>query len=438
MPGDAPLLDLLPAVLARLGHGLADQGAEHEGWVLQRLGEAPLDESCTPAELNLLDGETVHLRPRSQRLPPVDWDDLIDGVAEQVRGRTDAWTTRLSRWMLVAAAAAALVAGLVLVLVTGAGPLNAALAGGFTVVLLTGAAVVSRVVRDPVTATVLAGVAFGYALLTGWFTPLILDPAVTLAPRLAATCLAGLAALAVGLAGVADAALLFAGAITFLLLVVIPALIAALSPADGRQAAAIGMVATEVIGLFVPVTAFKLGGLTLPALPATAEQLQEDIDPVSDQLVVDRGVATAGYQTALHVALGAAQLVLAAVVVVHGGTWPMILAAVFALVLFLRARHLGGAVQRWAILIPGGIIVVLELFAMAEGTEPFSRITAIWVPLLLVALGLLVASVKLPGRRLRPYWGRAVEILETIAGLSLLPLLLAVLGTYHLMRGLAG
>ena len=438
MPGDVPLLDLLPAVLARLGNGLADQGVDHEGWVLQRLGEAPLDETRTPAELNLLDGETVYLRPRSDQLPPVDWDDLVDGVADQVRSRTDVWTPRLSRWMLVTAAAAALLTGLVLVLISGPTVPSAATAVGFAVVLLVFASMVSRVVRDPVSATMLAGVGFAYALLAGWFGPEVLDPGVALAPRLAAVCVLGLAALAIGLAGVADAALLFVGALTFLLLVIVPVLIAALSPASGWQAASIGLVLTVAIGLFVPVTAFKLGGLTLPALPTTAEQLQEDIDPVPYQLVVDKGVATAGYQTALHLALGAAQLVLAAVVVSHAAAWPMILAAVFALVLFLRSRHLGGAVQRWSVLVPAGLTVVMELLVIGAGSDPFTRMTALWTPLLLAAMGLMVASAKLPERRLRPYWGRAVEIFESMAAISLLPLLLAVLNVYHLMRGLAG
>lgn len=438
LPGNIPLLDLLPAVLAKLGRGLADQGVVHEGWVLQRLGEAPLDETRTPTELNLLDGETVYLRPRSDQLPPSDWDDLVDGVAEQVRGRTDVWTARLSRWMLVAAAGAALAASLALVAASGVNVLDLALAAGFAIVLLAGAAVVSRVMSDPVTATVLAGMAFGYALLAGWQVPAALDPASGSAPRLAATCLAGLAALAVGLAVVADAAMIFAGAIGFLLLVLVPTLIAALSPLSGEQAAAIGMVVTVLLGLFVPATAFKLGGLTLPALPNTVEQLQEDIDPIPYRFVVDRGVATAHYQTALYLALGLAHLVLAVIVVASGNGWGLIFTAVFALLLFLRSRHLGGAVQRWAILVPGAVIVALELLTLASGESPFIRVAAIWAPLLMVALGLLAASVTLPHRRLRPYWGRAVEIFETLAGLALLPLLLQILGVYAWMRGLAG
>ena len=44
VPAQAPLADLLPALVGYLGGDLADAGLEHGGWVLQRLGDAPLDE----------------------------------------------------------------------------------------------------------------------------------------------------------------------------------------------------------------------------------------------------------------------------------------------------------------------------------------------------------------------------------------------------------
>ena len=66
------------------------------------------------------------------------------------------------------------------------------------------------------------------------------------------------------------------------------------------------------------------------------------------------------------------------------------------------------------------------------------RVLALWFPVLLVAVLLLVLSMQLPGRRLRPYWGRAFDILETVTAVAVLPLVLAVLHVYELMRGLAG
>src|SRR5215470_854024 len=81
LPVHVPLADLVPVLVRKADPQLADAGVTHGGWVLQRLGEAPLDEDGTPADLGLLDGETVYLRPRESALPEYDFDDLIDGLA---------------------------------------------------------------------------------------------------------------------------------------------------------------------------------------------------------------------------------------------------------------------------------------------------------------------------------------------------------------------
>src|ERR1700754_4606820 len=76
VPPDVPVADLLPAVLGYGGDDLGETGLEHEGWVLQRLGETPLDQEATLDSLGLHDGDTVYLRPRTEALPEVRLDDL--------------------------------------------------------------------------------------------------------------------------------------------------------------------------------------------------------------------------------------------------------------------------------------------------------------------------------------------------------------------------
>ena len=92
VPAHAPLVDVLSTVLPMLNPDAPDHGAEHDGFVVARLTGPPLDEERTPTELELLDGETLYLRPRAPQLPPVMFDDLVDGVAEQVRGGSGVWT----------------------------------------------------------------------------------------------------------------------------------------------------------------------------------------------------------------------------------------------------------------------------------------------------------------------------------------------------------
>src|SRR5712691_7451528 len=112
VPAHVPLIDLLPALVGHLGDGLADAGLEHGGWVLQRLGDPPLREELSAAALGLRDGEVVHLRPRAEQLPPLDFDDLIDGVANTISTRPDRWRPDMSRRLLVGLLAVPLPAGL--------------------------------------------------------------------------------------------------------------------------------------------------------------------------------------------------------------------------------------------------------------------------------------------------------------------------------------
>jgi hypothetical protein len=56
---------------------------------------------------------------------------------------------------------------------------------------------------------------------------------------------------------------------------------------------------------------------------------------------------------------------------------------------------------------------------------------------LAVGVGLFVSAGRVPFRRLRPYWGRVVDILESLTAVAVLPALLALLNVYELARGLA-
>ncbi|GAA4545131.1 type VII secretion integral membrane protein EccD [Amycolatopsis samaneae] len=438
LPAEVPLVDLLPAVLPQFGAEWVEQGADHEGWVVQRLGELPLDEDRTPAELNLMDGEILYLRPRADQFSPIDYDDLVDGVAEQVREDAGTWSPDRTRWMLSLGAVAGLLVALVTLLFDGPALPRCLLAGGVAVVLVVGAGVLARAAGELVIAVLLAAVAPCYAGVSGWLLVLVIDPSAQPVIALTGAAAGVLAALSAGLAVVADAALVFTGALTGVLMLLVFGVVAAVSPADVRQAAAIALVVSLIAGMFVPTTAFRLSGLTLPMLPTNAEELREEIDPVSHRVVVERGAVAVGYTKALHLGLGAAQLVLLFLLVAGGGTFPLILAPTIGLLLFLRSRHLDGAVPRWAMLAPGGFAMAASAVVLALGVEFPARLEMLVLPLLAAGTLLVVLSRRLPGKRLRPYWGRAVDILETLTAIAVLPLTLAVLNVYALVRGMSG
>ena len=71
--------------------------------MLQRLGEPALDEDLGTAALGLYDGDVLHLRPRGDQLPPVDFDDLVDGVATGTAERPDRWRPEMTRRFVLGA-----------------------------------------------------------------------------------------------------------------------------------------------------------------------------------------------------------------------------------------------------------------------------------------------------------------------------------------------
>ncbi|MFI7123874.1 type VII secretion integral membrane protein EccD [Amycolatopsis sp. NPDC049868] len=438
LPVEVPLGDVLPAVLSGFGTDAVEQGSGHQGYVVQRLGEHPLDEELTPAQLDLLDGETLYLRPRADKFEPIDYDDLVDGVAEQVRTHSGTWTPQRSRWMLTLGGAAVWLVGLVAVLLPETPSASAAIAGAAAVVLLIGAGVVARAAANSLTAVVLAGVAAAYAAVACGLGVGVIAPISSWMVRGAGAGLGALVALFIGVVLVADGAALFTGALTALLLVDVPLFVGATTPLTAPEAAGIGIVVTLVAGLFIPGLGFRLGGMTLPLLPSNSDELREDIDPVPHEIVVDRGKAAIGYLNALHIGSGLAQSAQLLIFASAGGAFALALNAVLVPLLLMRAKHLDGAVQRWAALTPAGVAFFTLTMRLTGIWSDMPGVLGVWVGMALAGVGLMLASERLPGKRLRPYWGRAVDIFELLTAVAVLPLLLGVLDVYRLIRGLGG
>jgi type VII secretion integral membrane protein EccD len=440
VPAYVPLADLLPTFLTHLGGDLATTGLAHGGWVLQRLGEPALDEDLGTAALGLYDGDSVHLRPRADQLPPVDFDDLVDGVATGIAGRADGWRPELTRRALLGLLGVLLAYGLALVPGTGSGTRAAVLAGGAALVLVLAAGAASRAVGDAAAARILAAGGIGYAALAGLTTPAGADPAPA-GPHLltagglvgagVAAAVAGLLAYALtGTDGPLWTALGLAGGIA--------ATSAALVPVAGVSAAgaaAVGLILALVAGVAVPMFAARVAGLRIASLPTSAAEFQTDIDPVPSREVLDRTAAADRYVGALYLGLGAATagflLVLA-----HAAGWaPPALAGAAAGLLLLHARELRTARQRLSALVPGLLGALAVVWSQATG--PDRRLAAVLALAAAVAVVALLART-LPGARLLPHWGRVADIGHLAAAVALVPLALAVLDLFARARNHSG
>lgn len=441
VPATLTLADVTPAIVDLLGEETARELAGR-GAVLQKLGGKPLDEEQTAAALGLRDGDVVYLNARDNPTPTYAHDDLIEGVAAGVRQRPGRWTTERARTTLRVAAAAALAAGLAAPLSPGAGWAHALAAAGMSAVLLLAAGLAARALADRPAALVLGGSAVLYAAAAGLLAP-ALAGAATAAGQAPPQFAARLAAAVAMAAAVSVAVAVAVGDLRPMVFVVVAtsaavtagALLAASGLLTPVAAAAVVTVLALLISPQLPSLAFRLGGLRLPDLPTTPDDITRDVEPVPDATLHERTVVVDRYVTAGHIAIA---LVAAAglwLLADRAGWSPPTLAAAVCVLLLLRTRILTGAWARWALTAAAGWGLLLLALRL---TGPAFQLYGLPATALVLGLGLLAAVRTPESRRPRPYWGRAAELFETTLAVALIPLLLAVLGVYGYVRGLAG
>ncbi|WP_030677045.1 type VII secretion integral membrane protein EccD [Streptomyces cellulosae] len=442
VPADVPVADLLPTLLRYVGEEAEEAGLDHAGWVLQRLGDAPLDEETTLARAGLADGDVLYLRPHTEALPEARLDDLVDGIADTAGRRLHTWHPGAARGLLVGAVVATVATALLLVFWPGVpASSRAACSAVAGVLLLAGAGSASRAVGDRLSATALGLLVAPCLALAGW----VLPGGELTGPD--AARVAGARLLAAGAAGAGGAVLALAatavGAPALLATAVVSvatAIAGALIGYTGLDVpAAVALVATVIAlgaGAVAPF-AFKLAGMRMPALPSSASQLQEGIEPYAGSEVAERTELAGRWVTALFAATGTVA-VAALVVLAERPELPGVVTSLaLSLLLLLHSRGLVHIGQRLTLAVPGiwGLLLLARAWAVHSGTDGRPVVFAV---LLAAAAGLVIAAWTVPGRRVLPYWGRAAELAHTGFAVALLPLSLWLAGLFGWLRGLFG
>ncbi|MEU5941323.1 type VII secretion integral membrane protein EccD [Micromonospora sp. NPDC047548] len=440
VPSDVVIADLLPALLDHLGSDLADSGLAHGGWVLQRVGGPPLDADVTVASLDLRDGETLFLRPLADQLPPVHFDDLIDGVATSVSKRSGYWRPAFTRYAM--ATVGAVVVAVTLVAVATAGPvlLRAVGAAGMAV-LLFGIAVGARLFDERVFGLLCAASAVGALAVAGVIAPDAGGGQADVglgAPHVLTGGTATLAGALVAAYVYPSARPLFVAVASVGCFAVLGGALGILADFSVTQAVAVTAVAATLITLAVPLLAARMAGIRLAPLPTKPEHLQEDIEPEPSERVLADGLTADRFMTALHGGAGIVSgigLVLLALAGTRSTTLLVLLASVARL---LMSRTMTSAWHRAAL----GVPALSGLAVLATGglvqLEPVLRVSIVLVAVPVSIVQLLVAARALSKRRLSPYWGRAGDVLETLSTVALVPVALAVLDVYAMVRGIGG
>jgi ESX secretion system protein EccD len=395
VPVSVPVATLLPVLLHRTG----------------KRG------SGTPESLDWRDGEELFLRPATDPLPELDFDDVADGMASTVRRLPGRWLPDYHRWLFLGCCVAALA---VLALVLLAAPARPATVVAAIVAAagLAGAAVARR---DAALVSLLGLAGCGFAGLAGSLSTVDLVPAgAVTGSAVLLLALRAKPAVPFGVLG-------FAGLVT----VIGQWLHLAGGLAPVRVAGLLCAVMLAVL-VFAPRLAIRFARIRGPQLPRTAVELQRDIEPAP---AAELAARTAAADRVLTVAAAGSAAVLAGSFsfLVAESPFPTVLAVLVAVAALLRARVFLGVWQRMPLAAAGAFGLALTTVLLAGHT---------WigaVALLGLAFGVaLLGVLRPPGRRLLPIWGHVANGLETVSALAVIPVLVQVFDGYARVRGLVG
>lgn len=426
LPTDVPVVDLLPGLLEMVGERSPDGGSAHDGWRLTGVDGRPLDTARTLGALDVLDGSTVRLAPSRELVAPPVHDDVVEAIADAVRGRADERSLRTQGRAV--AVAALLVTAATLLLLGGTGLVGALVAAGTAIVaLVVGRALAVGAPRPVGLALAVASVAPAFA--AGWLAvPGGGDTARLLLGSAAALAVAVVAALVLPGAVTAVAAAVTVGAFA-----TVGALVGVLvGAAPGAIAVACSALAVGALSV-VPWFAVRLARLPMPTLPTGGDDLRTPVPAADD--VADRarvGAATVDGAT-IGCALTAGAGAVAAARV--GTPLAVVYAVVVLAVLLLRTRSVASRPPRLALLLVPLAAGAACLAGAATRVGPVAAVSLAVACALVTVLVAVAALVPTRGQGM-PVAARALDLVELLGLTALLPLAVGALDLYSYVRHL--
>jgi type VII secretion integral membrane protein EccD len=299
-----------------------------------------------------------------------------------------------------------------------------------TLLLLGGGAALSHAAADVPAGTVLGALA---AVTGAAFGVVLLGPPFGAAHVLVAAAVAVLVA-ATGPALVDGGDAVFVGLGLTALLALLGGGLVLLAGATPAEAAAVVAPLALALTTAAPTVALRLSRIPRPPLPRTAADLAEvpgqlDLDRVLDRVRRARallsGLVAGCYAAAT---LGVAVLTSDTTTV-----WSAVLAAVLTILMLLRARLFRQRAQVAAPLVGVAVILLAAIVAVTRGSADSVLLTVV-LPVALVLAVVAGAFGVWGGRRpLNPRLSRALDVLETLLLLAVVPLALAVWDVYTLL-----
>ncbi|MEW2385642.1 type VII secretion integral membrane protein EccD [Micromonospora sp. NPDC047707] len=447
LPEQVPLAELLPEVLRHAGEGLADDGERHGGWVLRRSDGAALATAQALLPQGVRDGEVLHLVPARAQWPELEYDDVVEAIADGARRRGGAWSPAATRVAALAGAAVPLAVGLLAVLAGGPGhPAGWPAAATVALLLTLAGTAAARAYADGAAGATLGGYALPYAATAGALAVSSGDPVGVVpglrwlgVPELLAGATALLLVSVLALAGVAARVRVFvAGAVVGLAGAVTAIGGMVLDPAGA--AAVLLCVLVFAVGA-IPLLAIRLGKVPLPPITLPTGDPGGGLDRVRDLPDRERVHAAVARTDEMLTGMLVGHAVLAGLAAVllglTGGVAGWVLVGVAATVLLLRARLFVAVRHRVPAVVAGlaGYAVLGTVLADRSGPGGLLALTLGGLALALVAVA---AGTTYARRPVSPYVGRTADLADTALVVSVVPVACAVLDLYEQARGLLG
>ncbi|GAA4849070.1 type VII secretion integral membrane protein EccD [Kitasatospora terrestris] len=460
LPEDVPLADIYPEVLRLTGQSQID--GTPTGFHLVRRDGTVLDSGLPLAAQQVRDGDLLSLRPFAESLPPAVYDDVADAIASAVGADRRFWSPELMRaFGLIGASVLLVLLGFALWfsdLRHDMHGLPGILSGVTAIVLTTYAGVRARVYEDHNAAVALGLGALPHALIAG--SGVIAVASAGEGPGrlqflVGCVCVLVVSVLLVGLLPekdsifVASAFLAASGTLATFAAVLMPGTSAT------NIAAVTGVAAVAAVG-FLPALSARFArlpvGFSAPGQTRTRGSNFADETERAETVQYERIAAQArrGHEVLVGLVGGCAATVVGAVAVLgfSDRTFAELLALVIGISTMLRARLFRYTAQVFALTIAGlaalGLLVLglslhTPLHLLGAGATS-ADLRTIWLSTSIAAGAAILTGIALivPRVGVSPFWGRILDMVDSLMLISLVPLTLAVLDVYNLVRGATG
>lgn len=433
LPLGSTLVELIPQLI-RLSGAESLAQADNPGWLLSRLGGAPMPMGLTVTAAGIRDGDVLYLNPKQRRMAPLLFDDVVDAIASAAENRDGAWGAKAAyRAGLTGAALVFVGAAFLLLRGLWGSPFASVGVAALAVLLLVGGGALARAYGDADAGAVCALAGIPVAGLAG----LLVFGAHTLSLGAAevATALAAITVYgALTVVVIAHRLPWFLGITVAALIGALAAAVPLISHVAAEGSAAIAVALATALAATAPMLSLRLAKLPLPTVPTDMDSFREKEKPTLGQSVLDQTAQAEALLGGLLAAFGL--VVLGGVLVLLRGenVGQAALAGVVGLAWLLRSRSYSGTLPRVVFVVSGlAVLTCLCAWLALSGQR-----TA-----MLIGAGVLAVSgaicVSYAGRSVRgkqsPYWSRLLDVAEFISLIAIIPLAGEVVGLYAALRG---